>query len=292
MFDNKLSACEPFTLWNSLKNAKSFWENRSFRDVNKALSRTRVNLKNINPTNTELIFFFPSFHSYSPFVCLRLNDYKQTFCTTDSLLIVPPPMKCGAIWHRDKWGRLMANKERHSFSSTRFGQKANVFNQIYMFLRKIGCWKSANSWISSPSPPCESYILPGWFLGGTVWMSFLLCSLFLRVMEGEVRQKAGGAQAERQWKVCLQCFYIFSETSEWFMNSLYLSLFSQKFYSHGIIQEFRICGSEETQPWCSAGRGRFSFSCEDWLVVQSSWATASCGNLNLSLRELGEGSAK
>lgn len=97
--------------------------------------------------NNELIFFFTSFHPYSPFAYLRWNDYKQTYCTTDSLLIVPPPMKCGAIWHMDKWGRLMANKEQHSFSPTRFGQKTNVFNQIYMFLRNIGCWKLASSWI-------------------------------------------------------------------------------------------------------------------------------------------------
>lgn len=134
--------------------------------------------------NAELILFFTSFHPYSPFACLRWNDYKQTYCTTDSLLIVPPPMKCSAIWHMDKWGRLMANKEHHSFSPTRFGQKTNVFNQIYMFRRNIGCWKFANSWIFPPtSLPCRNYILPGWFMDGTVWVLFLLCLVFAHLIE-------------------------------------------------------------------------------------------------------------
>jgi len=129
---------------------KPFGGNRNFRNVSKQLALPRVGfyLKKKKWMKAELIFFFPSSYPYSPFVCLSLNDYKQTYCTTDSLLIVPSPMKCGAIWHMDKGGRLMANKEHHSFSPSRFGQKANVFNQIYMFLRNIGCWKFASSWIS------------------------------------------------------------------------------------------------------------------------------------------------
>lgn len=177
--------------------------------------------------NTELIFFFTSFHPYSPFACLRWNYYKQTYCTTDSLLIVPPPMKCSAIWHVDKWRRLMANKERHSFSPTRFGQKTNVFNQIYMFLRNIGCWKFANSWILPPSLPCENYILPGWFMDGTVWVLCLLCLVFFHLIERQVRERAVGAEEreEGEWLcVVAQIILKFKSTvvlvaSQWIMQN-------------------------------------------------------------------------
>lgn len=149
-------------------------------------SRSLVTKKEMKWVNAELILFFTSFHPYSPFACLRWNDYKQTYCTTDSLLIVPPPMKCCAIWHMDKWGRLMANKEHHSFSPTRFGQKTNVFNQIYMFWRNIGCWKFASSWISPPSLPCENYILPGWFMVGHCGC-FFSCALFSFIFERQAK---------------------------------------------------------------------------------------------------------
>lgn len=113
--------------------------NRNFRNVNKLCCRVvSIEKRKEGCVITESIFF-TLFRPYSPFACVTLNDYKQTHCTTDSLLIVHPPVKCGAIWQMDKWGRLMVNKEHHSFSPTRSGQKANIFNQIYMFLRNIGC---------------------------------------------------------------------------------------------------------------------------------------------------------
>lgn len=39
--------------------------------------------KEIKWMNAGLIFFFTAFYPYSPFSCLRWNDYKQTYCTTD-----------------------------------------------------------------------------------------------------------------------------------------------------------------------------------------------------------------
>lgn len=62
-------------------------------------------------------------------------------------------------------------------------------------------------------------------------------------------------------KFACSVFLIFRK-NEWFMNSRYHPIFSQQLCSHGIIQEFRICGSERIQPWCSAGRGRSSFPWE------------------------------
>lgn len=81
----------------------------------------------------------------------------------------------------------------------------------------------------------------------------------------------------------------FSGKNKWFMDSLYHSIFSRWLCSHGIIQEFRFCGSEGIQPWCSAEKGKFSFFWEggraDW------WYGAAEPRCAVEIQTLGLGSS-